>query len=135
MEVKDKVVTAEGLKGVYDNLNGNITQLNSDLRTVNDKINYCVFNHRIISFTIENVESDTQVSGSTNWTLSDEEKKAINYNYEPIAIPLTCNYGSVSQCNITTTSTTGSISFSVLNHSSVSHSMIGSFLIIFLKEN
>ena len=31
MEVKDKVVTAEGLKGAYDNLNGKITQLNSEL--------------------------------------------------------------------------------------------------------
>ena len=30
MEVKDKVVTAEGLKGAYDNLNGKITQLNSE---------------------------------------------------------------------------------------------------------
>lgn len=31
MEVKDKVVTVEGLKGAYDNLDGKITQLNSEL--------------------------------------------------------------------------------------------------------
>lgn len=31
MEVKDKVVTVEGLKGAYDNLDGKITQLNSNL--------------------------------------------------------------------------------------------------------
>ena len=135
MEVKDKVVTAEGLKGAYDNLNGKITQLNSDLTTVNEEIDYYISNHRIIGFTVNNVGSDTQVSSSISWTLSEGEKKAINYNYEPIAIPLTCNYGSVSQCNITTSSTTGAISFSVLNHSSASHTMLGSFLIIFLKKN
>ena len=31
MEVKDKVVTVEGLKGAYDNLDGKIIQLNSEL--------------------------------------------------------------------------------------------------------
>lgn len=34
MEIKDKVVTAEGLKGAYDNLNGKITQLNSEINVI-----------------------------------------------------------------------------------------------------
>lgn len=33
MEVKDKVVTVEGLKGAYDNLDGKITQLNNMLKS------------------------------------------------------------------------------------------------------
>lgn len=43
MEVKDKVVTAEGLKGAYDNLNGKITQLNSDFDGRLTEIEDCYF--------------------------------------------------------------------------------------------
>lgn len=105
-----------------------VNQLNSDFRLY-------ITNHRTLGFTLSNVAPDTQSSGTVSWTLSDHEKDAISKNYVPIAIPLTCNYGYVSNLSVATTSTTGTISYSVLNHSSGSHTMAGSFLILLLFNN
>lgn len=43
MEVKDKVVTVEGIKGAYDNLDGKITQQNSDFDGRLTGIENCYF--------------------------------------------------------------------------------------------
>lgn len=75
MEVKDKVVTAEGLKGAYDNLNGKITQLNSDFDGRLTEIEDCYFasgyemKNRSLNDTIFNgVYKTTPESSGSPWS-------------------------------------------------------------------
>lgn len=75
MEVKDKVVTAEGLKGAYDNLNGKITQLNSDFDGRLTEIEDCYFaagyevENRNLNDTIFNgVYKTTPESSGSPWS-------------------------------------------------------------------